>query len=375
MKSMKNYIILLLALIVVVFLYRRYENKLMKEENKFNVEAIQDFLLDDKTLAKSKKPILWIHVPYEYNSRHWLSWGSRSSFDLNQPYLYLTVKSIIKYCQNSFTICIIDDKSFDTLIPDWSINMNYISSPISDKMRMIGLMKLLHKYGGMLCPISFLCMKDLIELYQKATRNGKMGICEMVNHNITSTTYDFYPNLNFCFSPKECNTLSQLIDFIQRTISRDYTAESVFLGEFDRWCESRVRKGEINMISGVDIGIKTVDDKPILTEDLLANNYLNIYPGTYGILINANDILNRNNFGWFSRSSAKQILQSNTIIGNYMLLANIPIENDETKILEPLQMDDSKWVGFWKTPLYPGLYGLKPNFLGDNLTKVPYTGR
>jgi hypothetical protein len=374
MKSMKNYIILMLALILVVFLYRRYENKLMNEENQFNTEAIQNFLLDDKTLAESKKPILWIHVPYEYNSRHWLSWGSRSSFDLNQPYLYLTVKSIIKFCKKSFTICIIDDKSFDTLIPDWNINMNYISSPISDKMRILGLMSLLYRYGGMLCPISFLCMKDLIDLYNKGTRNNKMGICEMVNRNITSTTYDFYPNLHFCFSPKECPTLKLLIDFIQRTISHDFTAESVFLGEFDRWCESRVRNGEINMISGVDIGVRTVDDKPILTEDLLANNYLNIYPGTYGILINADDILNRNNFGWFSRSSAKQVLQSNTIIGNYLLIANIPDEN-ESKILEPLKMDDSKWVGFWKTPLYPGLYGLKPNFLGDNLAKVPYTGR
>lgn len=374
MKSMKNYIILLLTLILIIFLYRRYENKLLNEETQFNVEAIQNFLLDDKTLAESKKPILWIHVPYEYNSRHWLSWGSRSSFDLNQPYLYLTVKSIIHYCKNSFTICIIDDKTFDTLIPDWCINMNYISSPISDKMRTLGFMKLLYKYGGMLCPISFLCMKDLLGLYEKAIRNNKMGICETVNRNITSTTYDFYPDIHFCFSPKECPTMGLFIDFIQRTISNDYTSESVFLGEFDRWCESRVRKGEINMISGVEIGVKTVDDKVILTEDLLANNYLNIYPGTYGILINADDILNRNNFGWFLRSSAKQILQSNTIIGHYLLLANIP-DADESKILEPLKMDDSKWVGFWKTPLYPGLYGLKPNFLGDNLTKVPYTGR
>ena len=34
-----------------------------------------------------------------------------------------------------------------------------------------------------------------------------------------------------------------------------------------------------------------------------------------------------------------------------------------------------QFVGFWKTPNYPGLYGLKPNFLGDNLTKNDFTGR
>ena len=28
-----------------------------------------------------------------------------------------------------------------------------------------------------------------------------------------------------------------------------------------------------------------------------------------------------------------------------------------------------EFVGFYKTPNYPSLYGLKPNFLGDNLLK------
>jgi hypothetical protein len=52
----------------------------------------------------------------------------------------------------------------------------------------------------------------------------------------------------------------------------------------------------------------------------------------------------------------------------------------EQGILEPLEpltnkVIENKFVGFWKTPNYPGLYGLKPNFLGDNLSKAPYTGR
>jgi hypothetical protein len=88
MKSLTNLFILFFILIVLGFLYRRFEDKRMREENNENNEAIQNYLLDDVTLAKSKKPILWIHVPYEYNSRNWLSFGSRSSFNLNQPYLY-----------------------------------------------------------------------------------------------------------------------------------------------------------------------------------------------------------------------------------------------------------------------------------------------
>jgi len=111
-KSFTNLCILFIILIIVGILYKRYENVLKKEESGNIFETIQQYLLDDITLGKSKKPILWIHVPYEYNSRKWLHFNSRSSFDLNQPYLYLTSKSIINKCDNSFTICIIDDTSF-----------------------------------------------------------------------------------------------------------------------------------------------------------------------------------------------------------------------------------------------------------------------
>lgn len=371
MKPFMNVLILLFILVVLGMLYRRFEEKCLRQENMNIAEAIQNYLLDDVTLGKSKKPILWIHVPYEYNSRKWLSFGSRSSFDLNQPYLFLTVRSIIKRCDQDFTICIIDDNSFEKLIPGWDIDMSRISSPISDNMRKLGLMKLIYIYGGLNCPISFLCMKSLLGLYSKGTMGEKMFLCENNDKNITSSSYDFYPSLDFCGAKKENDMMKQLIDFMQRTISNDYTAQSQFLGDFDRWCNTRVRSGGINLIPGIDVGIKTVDDTPIKLEDLMSNNYLNIYPKTYGIWIPANDILNRRKYEWFARLSQKQVLESDTILGNYFL---VNLGDEKANILEPLEVKPD-WVGFYKTPQYPGLFGLKPNFLGDNVPKVPYTGR
>jgi hypothetical protein len=375
-KSFTNLFILFFILVVLGFLYKRYEDKLNREENGNTYEAIQKYLLDDVTLGKSKKPILWIHVPYEYNSRNWLSFGSRSSFDLNQPYLYLTVRSILKQCDDQFTICIIDDASFKRLIPGWNINMTTISDPILSNMRMMGLMKLLYIYGGLLCPISFVCLKNLSGLYTKGTRGDKMFVCETIDRNITSTDLDFYPNFTFCGAPKECETVKELCIFIEQTSSHDYTAESKFLGNYDKWCKQRIANGQINMIEGVEIGTKTIDEKPIVLDDLMSNEYLNLYQGTYGILIPSDEILNRRKFEWFARMSQKQVMDSDTIIGNYILLANSP----EQGILEPLEpltnkAIEKKFVGFWKTPQYPGLWGLKPNFLGDNLQKTAYTGR
>ena len=372
MTSLTNLFILFLILIVLGFLYRRFEDKRMKEENRDNYEAIQKYLLDDVTLGKSKKPILWIHVPYEYNSRKWLSFGSRSSFDLNQPYLYLTVRSIIKHCEDSFTICIFDDNSFSKLIPGWSIDMNRLSDPILCNMRTLGMMKLLYIYGGMLCPISFLCMNNLNIMYAKGTRGNKMFVCETVDRNSTSTYRNFYPNIAFCGAPKECETVAELCNYIQTISSHDHTAESKFLGQFDRWCMKRIQQGQINYIEGIYIGTKTIDDKQIILDDLMSNQYLDLYKGTYGILIPSNELLNRISFGWFVRMSPRQVLESDTIIGNYLLLSIGP--EDTQGILEPLEVKPN-WVAFYKTPLINGLWGLNPIGLGNNLNKVPYMGR
>uniref|UniRef100_A0A6C0DI93 Uncharacterized protein n=1 Tax=viral metagenome TaxID=1070528 RepID=A0A6C0DI93_9ZZZZ len=377
MKSLSNYILLFVILIVLGILYRRFEDKRMRQDNLENIETIQKYLLDDTSLSKSKKPILWIHVPYEYNSRNWLSFGSRTSFDLNQPYLYLTVRSIIEKCDSSFTICLIDDNSFYKLLPGWTIDTNKIASPVLDKIRMLGLMKLLYMYGGMICPISFLCMKDLIGLYNKNTAQNKFFLCETVDRNVTSSEYNFYPNLIFSGAQKECHIVGEFIEFMSHLISLDYTAESQFLGSFNSWCASKIKNGDINIVDGVEIGTKTMDDTTILIEDLLSNNYLNIYSQTYGIYIPMNELLRRHHYNWFCRMSPKQVMESNTIIGNYILvtISEGNKHNDYSQVLEPLQMKPKGWVGFWKTPLYPGLYGQKPNFLGDNLTMLQYTGR
>jgi len=372
-----NLFILFLILIVLGFLYKKYTDKLEHEENGETYEAIQKYLLDDKTLGKSKKPILWVHVPYEYNSRNWLSFGSRSSFDLNQPYLYLTMRSIIRQCDKSFTICIIDDSSFKKLIPDWNINMTTISDPILSNMRTLGIAKLMYIYGGLLCPLSFVCIKDLIGLYTKGTRGGKMFACETIDRNATSSVVDFFPNLSFYGAPKGCPTIMELCHFIQTTISSDYTAESVFLGEFAKWCQQRIERGQINLIDGTAIGTKTIEGKQIVIDDLMSNHYLNLCPETYGILIPSDEILKRHKFEWFARLSEKQVLKSDTIIGNYLLVAVAP---GKPGILESLEPEMNKeitndFVGFWKTPLDAPVWSLKPDFLGDNIQKLSYSGR
>jgi hypothetical protein len=235
-------------------------------------------------------------------------------------------------------------------------------------MRQLGMMKLIYKYGGLICPISFLCIKDLIGMYRKGTINNKMFICENNDRNVTSTDLQFYPDISFLGAPKEHKTVQEIIQFIEYVISVDSTSQSIFIGNISRFCNENIKKQNIILINGIEIGIKTADETPIKIENLMSQQYLDLYPDTYGIYIPAADILNRRHYEWFSRLSEKQVLESETIIGKYLLLSSV--KPARGSVLEPLEIKPN-WVGFWKTPLL-SLYGLKPNFLGDNLQKETY---
>ena len=369
-----NYIILFFILISLGILYQKYLEKQSRTTIFDDYEEIKKYLLKDKTLDKSKKPILWVHIPYEYNSRNWLSFGSRSSFELNQPYLYLTVKTIIKCCDESFKIVLIDDGSFEKLIPNWNINMSLLADPMKCYVRHLALAKLIYNYGGVQVPISFLCFRDLIGLYNKGTNDDSMFVCENYDINITSTNKLFYPSACFMGAKKENETVKEFIHFMERTISEDYTAETHFLGEFDKWCNNKISKGSVRLIPGTDVGTRTVDDEPVTVDTLLGEDYIHFYGKTYGIWIPDRMILKRRHYEWFSRMSPDQIFQSQFILAKYFVLALAP--DSHMGVIEPLE-NRPDWISFWKVPITNGtlnIFGPRPLGLGDNVPRAKNAG-
>lgn len=366
-----NLIILLIILIVIVILYQRYLEKNTYFSQQDNYNAITIHLLKDTHLINNRhnKPIMWIYIPYEYNARNWQSFGSRSSCDLNQPYLYLTAKTIIKNCDESFMICFVDDNSFGKLIPDWNIDMTVIGEPMLSYIRQLALVKLIYLYGGITVPLSFLCFKNLFSLWKQGTKYNKMFIGENIDTNITSTHFDFYPNIEFMGAQKQNNTVGELIDFMQRIISSDYTAQVEFLGDFNRWCNKRVETGKIYLIEGKYLGIKTLDDEPVLIENLLGEDYVNYYRDMYGIWIPSKMILKRVKYEWFTRMSEVQVLKGNFILAKYILIASAP--DSHLGVIEPLK-NKPDWISFWKVPSNAPVWGLKPVDLGNYVPRQKY---
>ena len=56
------------VLMTIGVLYDRYKRKEEKKERLSDYDMIQKYLLNDASLASSKKPIMWIHIEIEKNA-------------------------------------------------------------------------------------------------------------------------------------------------------------------------------------------------------------------------------------------------------------------------------------------------------------------
>lgn len=321
MKS-PNYLYSFILLGAASFLYNRYKKQTEDDEGMKQYELVKKYLLNDSSLAKSKKPIIWIHMTYEVNARWWPSFNSRNSDCLNQPYIYLTLKSIIDKCGNNFNICMIDDDTFANILPGWAVDLNMVANPIKSKLRELALAKVLYNYGGVVVPNSFICFQNLIDTYNTYTGNNKMFVGELLDRNSTSQQVNFFPNTKFMGCEKENSTMKDYIAYLETMNSTDYTDESNFLGAYGRWCNEKIVNGEMNLLTADKLGMKDTLGKPVTIERLMGNTYIDL-PGTVkGLYIPADEILKRSAFQWFARLSAKQALASDTIISKYLVISN-----------------------------------------------------
>ena len=309
-----------LLLSVIGYMYDKYKLRVKQSENLEHNDIVRKYLLNESALTGGK-PIVWIHINYEINSRDWVNFGSRNTSELNQPYKLITLQSIIKQAGDDFNVCLIDDDSFGKLMPTWSINLRKLASPIKCYMRNLGIMNLLHKYGGFIVPSSYVALKPLSGLYDTGLNDHDCFIMETKNSNITSGLIDGFPNKLFMGCKKGSETIDKLIKFIERLNSKDFTFEQKFLGEVNRKCLDLINKDQMTFIDGKLIGAFNNNGKPVLVDDLLQESYIDFNESLQGILIPDKEILNRVKYQWFARLSPEQICESNLILSKYLLLS------------------------------------------------------
>lgn len=295
-------------------------------------ELIRKYLLNDSPLYGYNRPKLWVHTKYEYNARVWQSFMSRSSTDLNQPYIHMTVRSIINHCGNDFNVCLIDDNSFRQLIPGWTANIAGIPEPFKTHLRELAMAELLYIYGGLVVPNTFVCLKNLMPLYLDGISNDTPFVCENRNR-FSNSMHDtkrsaFVPDTFFMGTPKRNKEIRAYAEYLKhRNENPHFTAEPDFFGDTNEWITKEIVAGRISLMSGLSIGIKDLKGRPILLEDLMEEKDLNICPAqTYGIYIPGDDLMKRIKYQWMTVLSVEELANTNMCITKYLLMSLVPVE-------------------------------------------------
>jgi hypothetical protein len=283
------------------------------EEN----ELIRKYLLNESPLYGLNRPKLWIHSTYEINARKWKDFMSRNTTDLNQPYIHQTIRTIINHCGSDFNICLIDDESFSKLIPNWPHNLASMAEPHRSQYRDIGMIQVLYLYGGIIVPNSFVCLKNLAPLYAE-TSEGRpfIGECISRSNSGSAVAQKFAPSIKFMGARKGCSTIKKMLDENKAGVTGGhFTSEPRFVGS----------KGssDFSLVDGKLIGTKTRKGKPILLEDLMGENYLDLDPDAYGIMVPGDEILMRTKYEWFAVLPTEQLMKTNPIIVKYIMSSQI----------------------------------------------------
>ena len=299
-------------------------------------ELIKKYLLNDSPLYGFNKPKIWIHTKYELNARKWRDFYSRNTYDLNQPYIHLTIRSIINHCSNDFHICLIDDETFSHLIPTWDVELSTVAEPLKSQYRQLGLAHLVYYYGGFVVPNSFLCTKNLKPLYDQGIENGKPFVCEAVNRTTSGKNRKFIPDTYFLGAKKNDSNIEDYLDYLKRrSLNGHITNVYEFLGDVEKGCIENITHGKMNLIGGECIGIKTIKNKPVLIEDLMEDHFLDLPEDIYGIYIPNDELLIRPKYSWFCILSTAQLMETNVFIARHLkasLVDSVSIYNKRSEM-------------------------------------------
>ncbi len=337
-KDIPFYLFSTAVLFAVAYIGTHMKTTAFSNKHTDDYEMVKKYLLNDSPLYGYNKPKLWIHSKYEINARNWRDFCSRNTTDLNQPYLLLTIKSIIEHCSDDFNICLIDDETFSKLIPTWDVDLTAMAEPMKSKMRDVGMLELIYYYGGLTIPNSFLCLRNLLPIYEQSIDKPVCGenMIRAVNIEKAKNGPLYLPSIDIISSPKNSETILELLEYLKKVARNPhFTSEDDFKGNVSYWLIGQIKEKNIQILNGSQIGIRTNQGKPIMMEELLEDGYLDIDTSAYGILIPREEILRRTHYQWFSVLSTDEILKSNMAITKYFISSTVDAKSykrENTKV-------------------------------------------
>ena len=292
---------------IAYVIYYRYDDLCEQDKILFKGELIDinTFFFSDSYLKQSKNRKIWVHIPFEKNSRRWVNFGSRTSTDLNLAYMTLCIKSIIDNCGETYDIFIIDDTNFSNIL-DEDIDVNKLSGALKEKYRELCMLKILYKYGGVILPPSLFLKKNI-----KSIDNPNVWYVSETSNTFNVSYMPVYPSQVLMGSNKKNDQLIEYIEYYSEKIKSDFGEESLHFSNY-------LKKNKVVCLDGKIIGVRDNKDKPITLEDLMENKKIHLHKDHVGLYIPHKELSKRNNYNWFCSLNANQVLECNIFISHYM---------------------------------------------------------
>ena len=309
-----NYISSFLILVGIGFIYEKLKIKNIHSNDNTDYDLVTKYLLND--IKDLNLPFIWIHIDNYKNSRNWDNFKSRTNNELNIPYIDLTIQTIVNKCKDDFNICLLNDESFKILLPNWNIDIERVADPIKSKCRELGIARILHKYGGIYLPPSFICIKNLKDLYDTQQYSNKFFVGEFLNDMVNPESVCYYPSNKLMISNKNCKETIEYIEYLEHLISKDNTCESTFLKSIGYYFNSKIKENKIQLIPAEYIGIKDNNKNKITLDRIFDNDEIKLYNNCYGIYINNNELLKRQKYNWYCYLSIDEVMNVNNYISS-----------------------------------------------------------
>ena len=260
------------------------------------------------------KPAIWLFYDHsDINQREWGDFGSRSSRAIHLPFLNLCYETIVKQNSDLYRIEVISGLSgLAELMGGWEALPPGLQDPLSPinpaEMNWIRTAVLAQQGGLWLSPYS-ICLKGFGELPQ----NHSVFFGTDWNENQSTQM----PSFHAIWSPRPHHPMFEEWSTVcfERVVAKrggDQIRRDV------NWDYLRFSKEYVG--TGIQLdpmaeGFRKKDGKRLQLEDLLASGLiLELPPVTVYVPLPSLELRDRTAFGWFLRSSEKQILESDLAI-------------------------------------------------------------
>lgn len=278
--------------------YKKYYGNI--SNNTITINNVDDFYYKNYLALKTlKKPKIWIHIPFHKNSRHWESFGSRSNENLNLPFVYMCLKSIIDSCGHNFDVIIYDDSNIVDILQEESEfdEIEKLSGVLLEKFRDISKAKILHKYGGIHLPCTLILTKCISSVINK----NEFTASRVVNDRINTSNLDYVITTDVLACKRNCEKMKE---YIQHLKEMDYSLTK-FNFESNTFLEEHAKIIPEEILGGKD------NKNEIMTmERLFSEDDIDLTSNHVGLYVNLDELLIRSKYQWFLRMSMNQIYAS-----------------------------------------------------------------